>query len=186
VNLGAMSVYNQAVGYGVNFECSYSLMVNLTSADFKVTHIAAFGANIGVGSLASGFAMSLISPDTMKSDRFVMGTQMHVQIGWAVTTLPKLTFHFIDCSVVHGSVAVNIVKGGCFAAITDTKLVTSTGTTSTMSYRVFKGLGQESLSQEIQCMMIVCEKGNCNIPKYPSQCPSAAGDLTYKYAPPSL
>lgn len=186
VNLGGMSVYNQAVGYGVNFECSYSLMVNLTSADFKVTHIAAFGANIGVGSLASGFTMKLVSPDTMRSDRFVMGTQMHVQIDWAITTLPALTFNFVECSVVHGSVSVNIVKDGCFAAITDTKLVTSTGTTSTMSYRVFKGLGQESLNQEIQCMMVVCEKDNCNIPKYPSQCPSEAGDLTYKYAPPSL
>ena len=175
INLGALSVYTTPFGVGVLFECSYPTSVTVTSSAFEVTHPEAFGANIGVGNLAAGFSMSLTSMSgSTDAGRFVMGTDMKVGVEWAVKSLSDLTFYFQDCAVTHGSVNMEIIKDGCYSAITNTISVRETGTIAEFLFRVFKGLNIDSTDQEITCVVNICERGECAKPKFDKDCPASS------------
>lgn len=175
INLGGLSVYTTPFGVGVLFECSYSTSVTVTSSAFKVSHVEAFGANIGVGNLAAGFSMSLTSMSGgTDSGRFVMGTDMKVGVEWAVKSLSGLTFYFQDCAVTHGTVNMEIIKDGCYSAITNTVSVSETGTLAEFMFKVFKGLNVMSTDQEITCVVNICERGQCAKPKYDYDCPASS------------
>jgi len=180
IHLGAMSVRNQGVGVGMSFTCTYPLKVTLTSGDYGVHHVSHYGGQIGLGSLASGFSLSLTNPAGGSS--FVMGTDLRVAVDWAITSLPSLMFYYDECNVQHGTVNVPIIKNGCYASITNTRPSANTSTRAAFLFQVFKGLGQEETQQTITCSINICQVNNCpDKPKTLQDCPSEAGDQPFKY-----
>ena len=144
-------------------------------------HVQHIGGEIGVGNLADGFSMTLSNPTSSRTS-FVMGTDMRVTIEWAITTLPSLTFYFSQCNVVHGTVKVPIIKGGCFAAITNTRPSANTSTKAGFLFMVFKGLNQDATEQTITCYVNICEVNKCPAkPVHQKQCPDEAADAPFKY-----
>jgi len=180
IHLGAMSVRNQGVGVGLSFTCSYPLEITLTSDAYQMHHVENFGGKIGVGSLSTGFSMTLTNPAGGSS--FVMGTDLRVAVDWAITNLPSLMFYFSECNVEHGTVNVPIIKDGCYASITQTRPSANTSTRAAFLFKVFKGLNQEATEQAITCSINLCQVNNCPTkPKYTSDCPNAVEDKPFKY-----
>merc|ERR1719436_2084079 len=77
INLGSMAVYTTPFGIGVNYECTYSTMVEVDSKTMKVTTIESFGSNVGFGDLANSFNMLLLGAGGDEG-RFVMGAPLTV------------------------------------------------------------------------------------------------------------
>lgn len=180
IDLGSLAVYTTPFDLGVLYECTYPLMVTLTSQDIQVSNVESFGSNVGYGNFAQSFAMNLDGAEG-QNGRFVIGAPLEVKVEWSITTLPGLAFAFLDCGVSHGPVTAMIIKDGCYAAITETQPTGRTSTTAGFSYNVFKAQGDDSQDQTIICGIKICKVGKCGMPTMNSQCPAEAGDVPYKY-----
>ena len=82
INLGQMAVYNEAVSVGVSYTCAYDTAVTVADT-FQTDSVHVSGGKVGLGSLATGFSMSL----STIGGKVVMGTDMTVAVSWAVTSL---------------------------------------------------------------------------------------------------
>jgi len=148
---GANDVYTTPFGVGIMFSCEYSRSVTISS-DFDVNTVTSFGTkeSSGIGNLAGGFSMDLSGAEN--DGRFIMGSEMHVGINWAVT-LPDVSYSITDCTVTHGDISVDIVDGGCYA---QTVNAASTGSNSFI-WTVFKGVDQDGVQQSISCTIELCK-----------------------------
>lgn len=102
-------VYSTPFGIGVAYECVYNRNITVSAAAFEVSSVTAFGANRGFGNLANSFSLNL--DGFSANNRFLMGSQMSVEISWALTRLSKLNFVIDKCSVGHGDVKIDVIKG---------------------------------------------------------------------------
>ena len=83
--------------------------VTLSPEAFEVQSVTAFGENRGTGNLAGSFAMNLMSV-AEESQRFIMGSEMKVSIGWNARFLDDLSVSVVECTVSHGDVSIAVVK----------------------------------------------------------------------------
>ena len=102
-------VYSTPFGIGVAYECVYNRNITVSAAAFEVSSVTAFGANRGFGNLANSFSLNL--DGFSANNRFLMGSEMSVEISWALTRLSKLNFVIDKCSVGHGDVKIDVIKG---------------------------------------------------------------------------
>lgn len=182
IDLGALAVYNQAIGVAVSYECSYPTLVNVTHGPFDFHHISHVGSNIGIGNLAPGFSMSLegTRPDIM---RFVLGSMVKASVEWSIQSLPDIAFQYTNCAVLHGHISVDIIKDGCYAGLTKTKLLTWSGTVSSFEYLVFKGADVSATEQTIICTVQLCKKDKC---RSSTQCPTDEAHKVFNYKPANI
>ena len=109
VELGDMlSVY---FGNGIRlcFRCEYNTTLTLGPESFNIETTSVFGKNHGFGNLAPAFTLSLSSFDKAR-ERYIMGSLMEVAIAWSAPYLADFTFSINTCSVLHGDIAINIIK----------------------------------------------------------------------------
>ena len=161
-------------GAGVIFQCIYPLTVEISSEDFTVSGASVVDTYSATGSLASGFEMVL---NGGADPSFILGSVLPIAITWSITALPTLTFYLDQCTVTHGATTIQVVKGGCYAAELD---VTHETSLQEFSYKVFKGVGETSTTQTIECTVNICEASTCPVPTI-STCPSAGDDSFYGY-----
>ena len=178
INLGSKSVSRQPFGAGVIFECTYPLTVDISSEDGKYT---VHGASVidtftAYGSLSSGFEMIL---NEGNDPSFILGSILPVEITWTINSMfPTLQFYLDSCTVTHGATAIDIIQDGCYATeLNVEKEVNLQG----FSYKVFKGVGETSTNQAIECSVTICEQSSCGMPTSNSQCPATGDDAFYKY-----
>ena len=123
------------------------------------------------GSLAAGFQMVL---NDGEDPSFILGSIVNLAVTWTVSNIPTLTFYLDSCFVTHGATVIDIVQGGCYAAALD---VEHEASLQAFSYKVFKGVGETTSTQTIECTINICEASTCQLPTV-NQCP-ATGDASY-------
>lgn len=175
INLGSKSVETTPFGAGVIFQCIYPLTVDISSEAYTVHGASMIDTFSQIGSLAGGFEMSLNNGD---DPSFILGSILPVAITWTINNLVNtLTFYLEECTVTHGSTTIMIVQGGCYAAELD---VEKDASLQAFSYKVFKGVGETSSNQSIECSIQICESSQCVIPVQ-AQCPATGDDAFYRY-----
>ena len=176
INLGTKKVVTTPFGAGVVFKCTYPMSVDISSegGTYTVHGASVVDTYSAIGSLAAGFQMVLNNGD---DPSFTLGTIVDLAVTWTVTSMPTLTFYLDSCTVTHGATTIGIVKEGCYASELDVKHESSL---QAFSYKVFKGVGEASSTQTIECTINICETNNCGIPTA-NQCPSAGDDGFYGY-----
>ena len=102
-------MYADKVGISVSYMCEYNMEVTLSPESFEVQSVTAFGENRGTGNLAGSFAMNLMAV-AGESQRFIMGSEMEVSIGWNARFLNDLSVSVVECTVSHGDVSIAVVK----------------------------------------------------------------------------
>jgi len=73
------------------------------TANFNVEPVTMIGETIGTGNLADGFAI------TVGPSPIILGKIADVTTTWDVTS-SALSFHYQQCTVVQGTVSINIIK----------------------------------------------------------------------------
>lgn len=175
INLGSKSVETTPFGAGIIFQCIYPLTVDVSSEGYTVHGASMIDVYTQIGSLAGGFEMSL---NNGEDPSFILGSVLPVAITWTINSMVNtLTFFLEECTVTHGSTTIKIIKEGCYAAELDVIKETSL---QAFSYKVFKGVGETSTSQSLECTVSICEKTNCQRPSV-GQCPSTGDDVFYRY-----
>lgn len=175
IALGGQSVVTTPFGAAVTFACQYALSVDVTMKEYTVTGASVVDTFHGTGSLAAGFEMSL---NDGNAATLLLGNNLQVALTWSVTALStKLSFQLSDCTVEHGTTAIMLVKGGCYASTLDVKPEENN---QAFSYPVFKGVGENDVNQKITCSVIICEVGQCK-PTVSQECPETGDDYFYKY-----
>ena len=178
IKLGAKTVVTTPFGAGVIFECTYPLTVDISNEDGQYTVHGASVIDVytAYGSLSSGFEMELNNGD---DPTFILGSILPVQITWTINAMfQTLTFYLDHCTVTHGSTTIQIVQGGCYAAELD---VVKEASLQGFTYKVFKGVGETTSNQEIECSVNICERNNCGMPTSNSQCPTLGDNAFYRY-----
>lgn len=175
ITLGSQKVVTTPFGAAVTFECIYSMTVEVSTQSYTVNGVSVTDTFSASGSLASGFVMTL---DTDGDNQFLMGRVLPVAVTWSVTGISTLTFYLKQCTVTHGSTKILIVKDGCYSAALE---VEPQSNIQGFSFRVFKGIGESSPSQSIECTVDLCEISECQNPTSDSQCPTAGNDSFYNY-----
>jgi hypothetical protein len=170
IHLGDLSVYAGKVGISVSYMCEYNMEVTLSPEAFEVQSVTAFGENQGSGNLAGSFSMNLMSV-AEESQRFIMGSEMKVSIGWNARFLDDLSVSVVECTVSHGDVAIAVVKDKCFSSLLNAYPVeTDDDHQAAFEFTVFKGHGQDSSEQQLVCTVALC-KNFCNLPQSDDDCP---------------
>ena len=184
ISLGSQSVVTTPFGASVNFECQYDLTIDVASQDYTVSGASVVDTFHGTGSLAAGFQMTLNNGDATD---FMLGFNLPVAITWSVTALAeKLSFAITDCTVEHGTTAIMVAKGGCYADKLD---VQPEENNQAFTYPVFKGVGETVPEQTITCSIKICDcksAGDCNylgLCKSTNwrDCPKSGDDQFYEY-----
>lgn len=175
ISLGSQSVVTTPFGASVIFECQYDLTIDVASQDYTVSGASVVDTFHGTGSLAAGFSMILNNGDPTA---FLLGSTLPVAIEWSVTALStKLSFQIAACTVTHGTTAIMVAKGGCYADKLD---VQPEENNQAFTYPVFKGTGETAPEQTIACSIAICEVGQCSPTRY-GDCPESGDDQFYEY-----
>ena len=133
----------------------------------------------GSGSLAGGFNIILNNGDTAV---FFLGNNLPVAITWSVTAVSTLQFYLDQCSIIHGTTTIMVVKDGCYAENLGVVPTKSTNQAQQgFSYQIFKGAGETDPNQNIKCSINICEVGHCQNPTANIQCPATGDDAYYGY-----
>ena len=90
-------------GVTVDYECWYLTTVSVDSADFNVEPITIIGEKSNTGNLADGFAI------TVGPSPIILGEVVDVTTTWNVA-ISVVSFHYESCTVVQGTISVNIIK----------------------------------------------------------------------------
>ena len=145
-----------------------------SGATYTVHDAAILDTYAGTGSLADGFQMVL---NNGEDPSFILGSNVQLAITWTVSNIATLTFFLDHCTVTHGTTEISVVKGGCYAAELDVKHET---TLQAFSFMVFKGVGETTSTQTIECTVNICAMDQCQIPTV-DQCPSDGDDSFYGF-----
>jgi len=148
---GAMTLVTSPHGVGVTYKCFYDTTVSVSASDFVVTPVSISGAFNGVGTLDSGFHLS-VTPSPV-----ILGDIADVTATWDVT-IASVSFHFSSCTVSHGMSGVDIISQGCIATL----LGVTTPLNGAYEYKTFHIDGAFGTTQQMTCSMAICSgSGNC-------------------------
>jgi hypothetical protein len=164
-------------GVSIAFSCVYSTKITLSTDAYAVEDVSISDSLTNTGDWTTGFTMSLDDADLM------LGDILNVDISWGATGLVgDLTFVLNECVVSHGATDISVIKGGCYAGVTNTEAGSdnSAGKKS-FSFKTFRAPGEDSAGQAIECSLTVCEAGSCNAPSSDDECPSEGNDSFYNY-----
>ena len=164
-------------GVSIAFSCVYSTKITLSTDAYAVEDVSISDSLTNSGDWTTGFTMSLDDADLM------LGDILNVAISWGATGLVgDLTFVLNECVVSHGSTDISVIKGGCYAGVTNTEAGTeNTAGKKSFSFKTFRAPGEDSAGQAIECSLTVCEAGSCNAPSSDDECPSEGNDSFYNY-----
>merc|ERR1711988_1357984 len=154
-----------------------STKITLSTDAYAVEDVSISDSLTNSGDWTTGFTMSLDDADLM------LGDILNVDISWGATGLVgDLTFVLNECVVSHGSTDISVIKGGCYAGVTNTEAGTeNTAGKKSFSFKTFRAPGEDSAGQAIECSLTVCEAGSCNAPSSDDECPSEGNDSFYNY-----
>jgi len=104
ISLGTGEMINTgASGVTVDYTCWYLTTVSVDTADFNVEPITIIGEKSNTGNLANGFTM------TVGPSPIILGAIADVTTTWDVA-ISVLSFHYQSCTVLQGTISVDIIK----------------------------------------------------------------------------
>jgi len=183
IDLGAKTLFTSPFGIGVEFVCKYPTTVSVSSEDYSVVAVDLTYEREGVGSFANAFSI-VIGDGSV--NQFILGEILDVAVEWSQVGLSDLAMSVTGCSIAHGDKNIAIVKNGCYAEVLE---VVSTGITdrkSDFSYKLFKGVGVNSVDQTLTCEAEIF-KASVKDPRPSSDadCPVQGNDFFFNYKAPS-
>lgn len=183
IDLGAKTLFTSPFGIGVEFVCKYPTTVSVSSEDYSVVAVDLTYEREGVGSFANAFSIQIGDGSV---NQFILGEILDVAVEWSQVGLSDLAMSVTGCSIAHGDKNIAIVKNGCYAEVLE---VVSTGITdrkSDFSYKLFKGVGVNSVDQTLTCEAEIF-KASVKDPRPSSDadCPVQGNDFFFNYKAPS-
>lgn len=159
-DLGHAEITSGFNGVAVWFKCSYNRTLSIEGDDahkFSVEDVSVTDYFDAEGDLRDGFAMVL--NEGVGFD-FILGSELPVQINWAVTAVANLTFSIENCNVNHGGQSFVLIKNQCYATVIKSRpLVTASNQSKAFEYRLFKAKDVTDPNQMISCSINVCDLG---------------------------
>jgi hypothetical protein len=168
IDLGDRQIVINPFGVGMIFQCTYPLLVTLSSEAYTVEDVSISSSMQGQGQWTDSFTMTLNGGNGVE---FILGEVLPVAVSWAVNHA-DLTFYYDGCSVTHGSTMINVIKGGCFAGATKAMPTVSDKNEKGFEFQIFKGVNEMATSQTIECSVMICKIGECAMPQSNDDCPS--------------
>merc|ERR1712176_596395 len=145
----SIGLEGEGVAYDVvdgNVVFKYFLALSVSSEDYSVVAVDLTYEREGVGSFANAFSIQIGDGSV---NQFILGEILDVAVEWSQVGLSDLAMSVTGCSIAHGDKNIAIVKNGCYAEVLE---VVSTGITdrkSDFSYKLFKGVGVNSVDQTL-------------------------------------
>ena len=146
-------------------------------SEFLVHSLDRFGQKHGVGNLANSFSITLGGSEY--NGRFLMGSQMNVQIEWHLDGMEELNYKIKNCVVSHGDIELPVIQDECYADVIKANPLEATRSLQGLAYNIFKTSGSEEFTQHINCGVRVCN-GQCKRRSDNNGCDNN-GPMTYSF-----